>query len=57
MRQFGDEWRIIDVYLKGTYSEVATKRSEYSSILRDKGVDALIRELDAKAAAFRARAN
>lgn len=43
-------WRVIDVYLTGTVSELATRRSEFSSVLRDQGLDGLIAALEAKAA-------
>jgi len=36
------------VYLNGTISELATRRSEFSSILRDRGVTGLITALDKK---------
>ena len=52
MRQFHAGWKVIDVFLKGSYSELATKRAEYSSILRRQGFDALIRQLDAKIAEY-----
>jgi phospholipid transport system substrate-binding protein len=42
-------WRIGDVYLNGTISELATRRSEFSSILRTQGVDGLIAALNNKA--------
>lgn len=35
-------WKIIDVYLKGTVSELAMRRSDYSSVLERQGVNALI---------------
>ncbi|MDD3371640.1 MAG: ABC transporter substrate-binding protein [Alphaproteobacteria bacterium] len=41
--------RIMDVYLNGTISELATRRSEYSSIVRQKGIESLIASLKAKA--------
>jgi phospholipid transport system substrate-binding protein len=50
MRGGASGWRIIDVFLSGTISELATRRSEYSSILRDGGAEALIRMLTAKTA-------
>lgn len=52
MRKFEAGWKVIDVFLKESYSELATKRSEYSSVLRRQGFDALIRELDAKVAQY-----
>ncbi len=46
VRQFDDEWQAIDVFLDGRYSELATKRSEYSSILNRQGVQALLDLID-----------
>src|ERR1035441_7277445 len=42
MRKTGDRWRLIDVYLSGTITERAARRSEYSAILRQGGAPALI---------------
>ncbi len=42
------EWRVVDIYLKGTYSELATRKSEYVSVIRNKGFDALINALREK---------
>ncbi|HVC53018.1 MAG TPA: ABC transporter substrate-binding protein [Stellaceae bacterium] len=52
MRQSGGTWQIADVYLDGTISELATRRSEFGSILRYRGVDGLIATLNGKAAAL-----
>jgi phospholipid transport system substrate-binding protein len=41
-------WHIIDVLLSGTISEMAERRSEYSSTLRDGGAAALIKLLQQK---------
>lgn len=49
MRKSGDGWRIIDVYLNGTISEMAARRSEYSDILRQGGAAALVALLRKKA--------
>lgn len=38
--------RVIDVYLGSTMSELAVRRSEYASILRSGGVEALIARID-----------
>ena len=38
-------WKVIDVYLSGTISELATRRSEFASILKSGGADALIESL------------
>jgi len=48
MRQNGSSWRISDVYLDGTISQLATQRSEFQSILQRKGVDGLISALNQK---------
>ena len=42
MRGFGDAWKIVDVYLTGTISELATRRSEFAAILKAGGPSALI---------------
>jgi phospholipid transport system substrate-binding protein len=47
-------WQAIDVYLKGTISELATRRSEFSGVLQSSGADGLIRTLDQRSAALRA---
>jgi phospholipid transport system substrate-binding protein len=45
MRQVGPNWKIVDVYLDGTISELASRRAEFSSILKAGGPDALITSL------------
>jgi phospholipid transport system substrate-binding protein len=42
-------WQIRDVYLTGTISELATRRSEFAAILRSGGIDGLIAALNKKA--------
>jgi phospholipid transport system substrate-binding protein len=49
MRRNGDVWQVADVYLTGTISELATRRSEFSSVLRSRGIDGLIALLNQKA--------
>lgn len=41
LRQNNGEWQVADVYLKGTVSELALRRSEYASVLKREGFDAL----------------
>ena len=41
-----DRWRIIDVLLNGTVSELALRRSEYSSLIRREGFAALMSALN-----------
>ena len=48
LRETGRGWRIIDIYLDGTVSELALRRSEYSSILKRKGFDALVTGVNQK---------
>ena len=49
MRRNGDTWLISDIYLDGTISEVATRRSEFGAILKNEGIDGLIAALNRKA--------
>jgi len=49
MRDSGGVWKIADVYLDGTISEMATRRSEFAAILRARGITGLIQTLNAKA--------
>jgi len=49
MRRSGDSWLIADIYLDGAISEVATRRSEFSAILKNDGIDGLIAALNRKA--------
>jgi phospholipid transport system substrate-binding protein len=49
MRRTGETWLIRDIYLDGTISEVATRRSEFAAILRAQGIDGLIAALNRKA--------
>jgi len=41
-------WRIIDIYLKGTVSELALRRSDFSTTLREKGFAELSMAIDQK---------
>jgi phospholipid transport system substrate-binding protein len=50
MRKTGEQWRIIDVYLNGTISEMAARRSEYSATISQGGAPALIALLRKKTA-------
>ena len=57
MRDNGGVWQIADVYLDGTISELATRRSEFAAILRTRGINGLIETLNTKAAALTAQAS
>jgi phospholipid transport system substrate-binding protein len=50
MRQRDGGWKVIDVYLSGTISQMAARRSEYSTVLRDGGAAELVDLLKKKAA-------
>jgi phospholipid transport system substrate-binding protein len=41
-------YRIIDVFLDGSISELATRRSEFSAIVKSDGIPALVDQLDKK---------
>ena len=45
MRNSGGAWKIIDVYINGTISELASRRAEFGSILKSGGANALVSAL------------
>ena len=45
MRKSGVEWKIMDVYLDGVISELASRRSEFGAVLKSGGPDALVNSL------------
>lgn len=47
-------WKAVDLFYNGTVSELATKRSEYTSVLKQEGLAALLSKLAAKAAQYAA---
>ena len=54
LRKRDDEWRIIDVYLRGTISELAKWRADFSSVISRDGFDGLIAAIDGKVKALQA---
>jgi len=48
LRDVDGQWRIIDIYLNGTVSELALRRSEYSSVLKREGFESLMQTIDQK---------
>jgi phospholipid transport system substrate-binding protein len=46
VRNTGSDWRIIDVYLNGTISELANRRAEFGAVLKSGGADALVTSLN-----------
>jgi phospholipid transport system substrate-binding protein len=54
MRQDGaGGWKVVDVYLSGTISELATRRSEFVAVLQRAGADGLVRMIEQRTAALR----
>jgi phospholipid transport system substrate-binding protein len=51
MKSSGGDWKIVDVFLSGTISELATRRSEFSAVMSRGGPQALVEALRQKAAA------
>lgn len=45
LRNDQGRWKVIDVYLDGTISEIATRRAEFSGILKSTGPDGLVASL------------
>jgi phospholipid transport system substrate-binding protein len=48
MRQHEGEWRVGDIYLTGSISQLATLRSQFMSVLQRQGVSGLITLLNGK---------
>jgi phospholipid transport system substrate-binding protein len=49
VRNVPEGWKIADVYLDGTISELAARRAEFAGILKTGGPDALVAALNQKA--------
>ncbi|MCC6469113.1 MAG: ABC transporter substrate-binding protein [Alphaproteobacteria bacterium] len=43
-------WQIVDVFYRSSISEVATRRSEYTAVIKNSGVERLIAAMDEKTA-------
>jgi phospholipid transport system substrate-binding protein len=52
LRSENGAWKIIDVYLNGTVSELALRRSEYASLIKREGWQAVIAALDQRIHGF-----
>ena len=50
LRETPQGWRIIDVYLNGNISELALRRSEYSSLIKRDGFQSLVDTVDQRVA-------
>lgn len=55
MRAGEGGWRIVDVYLTGSISELATRRSEFTAILKSDGPEGLVRSLEARVSDIKAK--
>lgn len=44
----GEKWRVFDVLLTGSISEIATKKSEFFSIIKNEGAKGLIKKIKEK---------
>jgi phospholipid transport system substrate-binding protein len=54
LRQAGDgSWKVIDIYLSGTVSELAARRSEFVAVLQRAGADGLVQMIEQRTAALR----
>lgn len=53
LRETNAGWRIIDIYLKGTVSELALRRSDFASMLKNEGFAELTAAVDKKIADIR----
>jgi phospholipid transport system substrate-binding protein len=50
LRPSGGEWKIIDVFYRNSISQIATRRSDFASVLAKEGAKALVAHLDNLAA-------
>jgi phospholipid transport system substrate-binding protein len=50
LRASGGSWKIIDVFYRNSISQIATRRSDFASIMAKSGAKALIAHLDSLAA-------
>jgi phospholipid transport system substrate-binding protein len=48
MRPSASGWRVMDIFLNGTVSELALRRSEYSSVLERDGFEELVVTLQSR---------
>jgi phospholipid transport system substrate-binding protein len=53
LRQEGGGWKVIDVYLSGTVSELAARRSEFAAVLQRNGAEGLVQMIEQRTAALR----
>ena len=46
MRQFGGDWRVIDILLDGSISQLSVYRSDFAATLKSGGAQALVKKID-----------
>ena len=56
LKQNSEKWRIVDVYLKGRFSELAVRRGEYTSAIKSQGISYLIEQIEGRVNALRDQA-
>jgi phospholipid transport system substrate-binding protein len=49
MRQFGSDWKVIDILLDGSISQLSVYRSDFSATLKTGGAQALVKKINALA--------
>lgn len=52
LRGTDGQWRVVDIYLSGTISELASRRAEFTTLLREGGAPRLTAELRRRTAAL-----
>ena len=52
LRPGTDGWKIIDVFLQGTVSELAMRRAEYTSVIKREGFPALLEAIEERIARY-----
>jgi phospholipid transport system substrate-binding protein len=52
MRQSGGEWKVADIYLTGTISQIANLRSQFTSVISRDGAQGLVNTLNQKTASL-----
>ncbi|MCC7049570.1 MAG: ABC transporter substrate-binding protein [Alphaproteobacteria bacterium] len=50
LQENGPGWQIVDVFYRSSISEVATRRSEYTAVIKNAGIERLIAAMDEKTA-------
>ncbi len=56
LRKSDEAWRINDIFLDGSFSEVATRKSEYGAVIKREGLPALAEKIGVLADALGAKA-